>query len=486
MNYLSPVTIFLCLFSFVVQETQAQDRSPIMKADTLLKEIDTLLKHDDPYVTNRIFDTIVYARQKLISGFQMKDGKMATTSVTLQDKSITVNTALRLSNTLVLQPSLTGTSNKDFVSIFVGNKYQRTLSGGLTLQFYHQSGNFDKSDKYYLHNAMRNEKEIWKKQYANQKPVDNPNALFVKSFKASSKLYQAMEDGKVIFSGDTAIAINAKTGDTTHFGKEIVESLNLMLGLVPGLIKSGVLDDSWINLFARKGEKIVDKIDTTTAKDSVELLSRLTKMQLEAPWTSFKTYWFTAGIQFNHATNGIYDEHAGIENLFRRDVTDKYISIQGSYNFLKSKLKNRNRWVSVNVAYSKQRKYDNKDQLTLQTEEQKSVNGKPYTEIIKTATMYKADVDKKDYLTLEVPYTLYWVKSKFGIDLAAAMDVSSVINDVSARIGIYIPVSAGDKMITVEPLLRLSGLNQKGKSFFKEQTAFGFSLSVSIPKFMLN
>lgn len=122
------------------------------------------------YVTPYILDSLVEELQSKVSGTVMKDGKIVSTTASIEDKSITVNHifASVFERKLFLLGSLGGTSDEDFVDIFSGGKYKRTISGGLTFNFFPalNSGSYLTSQKYKLWRQLQSQ-DVFRTKQAN-------------------------------------------------------------------------------------------------------------------------------------------------------------------------------------------------------------------------------------------------------------------------------------------------------------------------------
>ncbi|MBC9914574.1 hypothetical protein [Chitinophaga varians] len=482
-----PVVLFIMVFS---NKANAQKLTE-QELTNRLNKINSILSGRDTsnYVSSHIFDTIINDKQKMISGIQVRDGKIASTSVSIQDKSVTFNLAIGKNN-FFIQPSITGSSSKDFVSVFTGDKYQRTLTGGLNFQwFFNKRAFFDRSDRVYLHNQLRFEEA----QFTPQKGTsDETNRQFVAAFDSAYQLYANMAVYDVQFTAKSAFCTNKLNNKDTiiSYGKGPVDSLRRMYELAPKLVKKGILPVDWDQKYPKKVYALVRKIDTTLVDDSIasnqqRLLGRLNELQQIAPWNSFYYWWVSGGVQINQATNAIFNPGAGIKELFKRDERDVFVSGQFSFNFFRNGKRNlTNQWLSITLKYTSQKKFDSKDQINIQAESLFPVNGDTVVAIGKSVSFYKNDVERKDYISMEIPFTYYWVNKKFGVDVAAGFDLSPKFDNLAARFGIYVPISSGDKVVTVEPLLKFINLNKSGLVFFQDQVTFGFSLSVAIPKFV--
>jgi len=431
------------------------------------------------YLTSYIFDSILHITQNQISGIQVKNGKTASTSATLQDKSMTLNVNIKAWDRFFLQPTISGSSTKDFISIFSGDKYQRTLTGGVNLIFFSKStGHFDSTDRIYIHNVLRYIKSL--------PPTKEPNELkdvignFITAFDIAYPLFDSMERKEFDFNSTD-----------TSFRSRLI-CLEEMYRLAPKLIKAKILTSDWDQYYAKDIRDHIEKLKIIREAHNWDKiyqlkykLAKYDSVQRGAWWTGFTYFWFSGGLQFNQAINPIFDSTAGASKLFTHDDYDQFFTAQFSINFLKSNnSKGVNTWFFPTFKFNTQKIFNSDSLFTIQKQSRLIVGQDTLNMVNKTTSFYLNDVQRKPSLTFELPMAKYWTDQHLGIDLSASFTFLPKFDQLAARAGVYIPITAADKVVIIEPLLNFTKLNKGHLVFLKDQLAFGFSISVSIPKFI--
>jgi hypothetical protein len=58
-------------------------------------------------------------------------------------------------------------------------------------------------------------------------------------------------------------------------------------------------------------------------------------------------------------------------------------------------------------------------------------------------------------------------------------------NNISARIGVYVPLGKEENIVFIEPMLRFQKLFSSGKNeFIKDNLLFGFNIAVLLPQYL--
>jgi len=489
-NRASYFMVILSLSFFYSNTTIAQT-----KIDTAIERIvqveKMIIPGNNQYVASYVFDNILGNMQKQISGFQTRNGKTPATSATIQEKSITLNYTFSSPGHFFIQPTVSGSSKKDFVSIFSNDKYQRTLTGGLNFVFFSKpGGSFETSDRTYIHNVLRYIKST------NPKGPDRADFKkdilnFLNAYDSARPLYLAMEKQDLDFENIDTLKKQLNVPDTATVTR-LRKYLQNFYDLSKKMVKAHLLREDWDLWPADEVGSFVNQIRLKhKAYNWENIVDQRRKMQMydsvqsNAWWKSFRYYWFSGGIQYNHSINPLFDSSAGVAKLFTKDSYDEYFTAQVSWNILFSNQnKGINTWISPTVKFSSQKPFDPDSLISLQKQSLFIVAGDTIVATNKTTSFYRHDTARRFQVSVELPFTKYWVDKKFGIDIAATCILSPSFDQLGARVGIYIPISTGDKQIVIEPLLNFIKLNRGHLTFLKDQVSFGFSLSVSIPKFI--
>jgi hypothetical protein len=153
----------LTLLVMLIMPVALRAQQKTVKIDTTVKhhldEVEMLLadlkKHKDMLVPDYSFEDSLKKFQNMASGTVIKNGKVQSISTVLDDKSLTFNYTLPIKSLewMTIQPTISGASSKGFINVFTGDKYGRTLTGGVNFNFTIKgTANFDtiKRDQFKL------------------------------------------------------------------------------------------------------------------------------------------------------------------------------------------------------------------------------------------------------------------------------------------------------------------------------------------------
>jgi hypothetical protein len=102
----------------------------------------------------------------------------------------------------------------------------------------------------------------------------------------------------------------------------------------------------------------------------------------------------------------------------------------------------------------------------------------------KQTSYYNVIPERETHINIDVPVSIFFPQSPipFGFEIAANTDVAPTLKNVGGRIGAYLVLPAGKQNLTIEPIIKINKLEQKDKSFMKDQFSFGINLSVTLPE----
>ncbi|MGC4038710.1 MAG: hypothetical protein QM764_22290 [Chitinophagaceae bacterium] len=437
---------------------------------------------DGPYVTQYIMDSIIQSVQSKISGTLIKDGKTVATTATVDDKSVTVNYNIGhfIDERLFVQATVSGTAADNFVDIFSGGKYKKTITGGFNFNFFPKwnSGSFYSSYRQRLWTLLKIQDHCFdrsKRKNAYKSTIE--------------KLVQLYNDCRTLYYADPLVdnpqLPAANDIDCKKCSIEKLQEFNQLLSS---------LSDYYPKKFNSLGRNAVghflDSIATLSDVISGELadkdnLTVMDSLQHAAKWSAFGNTWWSGSIKFNQKTQPLFNPSL-VDKNYTDNYNDYFVTLSLSYNYMKTLV---DRGITVyfapTISFGNARNFIADSLLSLQAQENFPVSATDSLKVINATSFYRAKAGRLAQFGVELPLIVYFPSASTGIDIAAGMKFSNHIDSVYARFGIYIPISTGkDDVVTVEPLLRFSNLNKSGQVFFKDILSFGFNVSVSIPKFV--
>ncbi|ROI03239.1 hypothetical protein EGI16_11775 [Chryseobacterium sp. G0240] len=448
-------------------------------------EISTLLEKNSTPDKNNLYtpsllDYFIYKQINTISGTNIKEGKVYSTSATIDEKSITANYSIKTGKIFYLQPTVSGTAEKGALNIFSDKKYQKTLSGGSNFQWFPFANTigFSEGTRIKLHNEMRFKEFSYNK-------IDK--ALRIKKLSDIINSYKEAYE-----NNDSKAFINKidekKEGiydDITTKNIEVLKSLNSYKNLLAkyNVIKTKenkekTYREIYESLNKLDPEDIENYIDDqyTTEQDSLQLSIK--------PAYSIK--WISGGIKYNvnpqqvlldTITSGIKPEKFLNEYLTAKIVFN-YLRVRNNNN--KDKI-----YISPSINFSSERNFTSKNQRTVNFGTNTSVGGIS-TQNIDEKSYYISIPNRANVFYLDIPITYFFTKRNYGIDLGMKLGTNDPEDDnISARIGIYVPLGKDENIVFIEPMLKFQKLFSSGKNeFIKDNLLFGFNIAVSLPQYL--
>ncbi len=445
-----------------------------------LKEIKALLAERTcdkkaNLVTNYFFTDTVAKIQNTISGSSIKDGKLAATSASIDEKSITVNVGFAMIPEFIDgQINLSGRSEDGFLKVFEGGQYQKTIGVGGTFNIFTKNA----KAKFYCRSWNLQHNQL--NAYSKRMPLTGDKAAALQKnysekliqFAAAHALLKQMQSRLVDLDARSEKEM-AALADYDALRKELAP----------------VLPANFDNLTAEAADAVLKRL---TAKENADKMAKLLyetawlqgidSIQSLAKWNSFSLNWITLKGGWEQQKY----EYLNASFASGTDVyTDNYFTGSIAWNWLWSDKKRRfNLWVSPTVKVDTKRDFSGNAMHLVQ--------GAPYvlgadtfTHITKDWQLYNAIPDGRTSFTIELPVSVYFPKAYCGLDVAVHTGLTEGTDKLGGRIGIYVPVQVSEgNAVVIEPLMRFKNLTQTGGDFWKDRVAFGFNLSVTIPEFM--
>lgn len=515
----------LLLCSVVTASSYAQSTVELIKLDDMI---------DDPFpdkiLTDRAFDKSIYKDQQAIGGSTIKEGKVVGFNATVDEKSLTINGGTNigyLGNTgFVLQGTLKGQSEENFVTIFSGGDYGKTLGAGGTLLVFlpTNTSSYYVTDRKQLHNQLRklrNEHEgqeypdfevfrpktgvswvtpIIPKDYASWYPAQvkalQDLAKAFRELQSAQRTVQAANPGlsdkellkrqqrdPAVRRAETACQVaEAKVTDLLPtYPKKGSKPLKSKWRYMSDKDKSDWLDQyvnpAPINTIKTDGAtEIWLKMQWFNANQAIreKRLDFYDSLQVAAPSSKRRRIWLSVSGLSNVASQPVFDIHQPKDG-YKRDFHDYYFDGLVSYNSLKIRpwLK---RYFSFGVGLNTMRPFDKKDRITYLATSPTST-GFDSVQVIKQTELYPVIPANAKFTVIQAQYSLYFNKLFFGLDFTAKGKYDKDYQRNSLTLGIFAPIQAGETTLQFMPQLRWDDSDDHPFSF-------GFNLSASIPGFV--
>lgn len=444
------------------------------------KSLDQLLDNntDNRTITSIMLDSLLKDHMYQISGTNIKEGKSAASAATIDDKGATVNLSFKPFHKMIfLQPTIAASSSKGFSDVFSSGQYNRVLTGGISVQKFLYSKIKFPDDTYLaqktkLHNMLR----VQRKKYLNmikthqnpwQTDIDSATQLYKKNAALLSQ----------IGGGNPPLTEN----DIQNGGAEIIIQY---YSHIRKLIGRKLLAPVDINLAPSALDAKLQAINATTIDNLLldEMLSITDSLQYHVQATKV-IKWFSFGVNYNTQAQPILDT---TRKGLVRTYNNEYVSGKVAYNRLSLRDDGSGYYISPNVSFSNNRNFKEGDKKTLNLTTPVIIGNSAGDKIDASVTYYEKVAERKFTWVVELPLLLYWKKSNLGLDVAVHAGANDPKGDnIGGRIGVYIPVGTkGESTLMIEPLLRIQKLFENGTDkFFKDNLAFGFNVSVSLPAF---
>lgn len=454
-----------------------------LKAGLLERQIDLddLLDNNKEglIITPNNFTKIVQSKFRTVSGNEIKNGKYFGSSASVDSKSITVNISMKpfKSHEFYLLPSLAGSAKDGFVNVITGNKYSRTVTGGVNfvVPFPKTSFSFNNKIRVKLHNDLKMERYKYLARYSG--PNTLSYTLMINNLKAI-----LTQSGAFITNYYSNAAVNS------DFVNELkIRDLNMYKKLTDSLLKANILPKSFPELSSIQQLEILknpspNKIENAALQN---YLSKTDSIQQSVNFSKETLKWLAGGIKYNQANYFIADPAT---KALQSSVRDEYITANFSATWLVIKESGNRFYISPTINFKNAHNFNPDKQIKADVFEDYNIGNTTVQRVKKELAFYESVPDRLQNFYIEVPMAFYNKKAAIGAEVAFKAGFHDVENDnLGFRVGALIPINQGDKnQMVIEPLFKVQKLNQAVTDFWKDNFVVGINISVTIPKSFFN
>ena len=445
-------------------------------------ELDTLLgpNKEGYLVTPSNFNKIIQSKFETLSGTEIKNGKYFGSSVSVDTKSVTVNISIKpsASHEFYLMPTISGTSTNGFTTVITGDKYSKTLSGGLgfIVLSANNSSKFETSTAMLLHNNLK------LLRYRNNKIKPNSDSLYFE--RAFDTLRSILNDKK---SADFLLSYFRKDLTESQIDPSNLRTLKQYNKVRDTLVKAKLLPKTFDTLSFTSYKMAM--IDSHEPKDVKTLamknyLDSADKVQQKAAFSSQYLHWFGGGVKYNVANCNII---APASTKLVQNFANEYFSANVYGTWMKLLSNGNHFYFSPTYTIQNPHNFKTTDQLHAEVFQDYLIGSAKTQKINKDLTFYASVPGRifTNYLTLPLAY--YNTKWGFGAELDYKVGWNDVSNDnEDLTFGVLIPIQSDKSAIVVEPLIKAQMLNQKITAFWSNNIVFGVNVTVAIPKSFFN
>lgn len=468
--------VFLYLFVFFNHEN-----SSAQELDSSIAHIDSLLLNKENVTSNLftddVLDRYIYSQISKLSGANIKEGKVASKSISVDEKSATFNFAYKANNKFYIQPTATATSDKGFVDVFSNKEYQRTYTVGSNFQYF-LGGNsiyFSKNSATELHNNMKFKKVQFEKfeKNVNSKVIDELIKNYHDYYNKNSFFLDLFNENQII---DYNYLANCTQQNLE--GKQKIDEI------IDKLIKMKFLDaDAKSKTYKRlncqldccieEHKENVLKASYISFQDSLQLNAKVGR----------GIKWITGSVKYNTSVQQILLDTS---KTTTSKYYNEYATLKAGYNYLNISINNNKFYLNLNANYSSIRNFNPKKIRTTNFVTNSTLGNVPVQKIDSSISYYTSIPSRANAMSCDLNLAYFFFKQNFGLDFGVTAGVNDPLdNNVNARFGIYIPFTAGDKIVYVEPILKFNKLfSSSGNEFLKDNFSFGFNVSVALPDFL--
>ncbi len=472
--------LFIAIGVFLQQSGIAQ------KAYSTVKDIDTLLLNP-AYDTNMLFTQpvlkqYIYSQINKLSGTNIKEGKIASKSVSVDEKSVTFNVAGK-KDRFYYQPTFSVSAESGFAEIFSNKNYQRTYTIGSNFQYFLGNNSINYTDAYAtsLHNRMKLKRAFYEK-LEKEEQYKRMNALiqdYIAAYKEDIDLYNIMDSDELL--------------DYTQLDKldkKKLEARAKIDAIVRQMVHMKII---------KTGDKYGNYYDLCQATlgtiDSLRPKKDSMKAQLENAYLAYQDSlqlsskighgirWITASAKYNSNFQELLTDTTKTKPS---KYYNEYATLKLGFNYLKNRVNTDKLYVSCNGNFSSIRNFKPGNKKTTNFISNSTLGGVPVENIDSTISYYTTIPSRAYALSCDLNLTYFFTRRKFGVDLGITAGVNDPLdNNINARVGIYLPFTMGDNNIYIEPILKFNKLfSSAGNEFLKDNLTFGFNISVALPDFL--
>ncbi len=440
---------------------------------TFIKDIS---KGKNLLILPRNLDSILYKYQFALAGFAAKEGRTISRNAVIDEKSLTLNYSLHpcKRNLFFINPVVSIEGEDNFSSIFSKAKFTKKYTAGLGILYFFGGRiyNNDSNNLINLYNNLRIKRTLY-----HQNRVVESTRISTLITQTLTILNDTILDS-IYHRYKRPILIQIPLNDSL-----VIQNFKILDDNLEALVKEDILTKENIE---EGSYKIIQVLALTRTNNKInESLTRkyikeTDRLQIDFPFSK-KIFWISANTLYNSQEKPINLNYASnVVNPYH----NKFVSFNIAANGLWIKEK-RASTLSVNFTYSNARNFDKDDKRTMNFETPIIIGGITSYKLDSTISFFDKIPDKMNTWNLEIPYTYFWNKTNFGIDVAIKFGENNINNDnVGARFGVFVPVNKfGENTVLIEPLIRISKLfNSSTQVFFRDNVSIGINLKVDIAK----
>lgn len=492
--------ILLVQFPYMCFAQQPAHLPHIQNIQKPLSEIFELMKKPDspkhPMVTSKIFNQIINEDRKLVGGDLVTDGKVKAFSLSVKDaKSATVFTpGVNLRSRLFVQLTGAATLSDNFVSVIKNGSFQNNYTGGINAIWFIRgtSRKFTDSNSRVLQAKLRIARlsfilnghydssvinyDAFRQQYISRMDT------FIKAFRDT--IMDSTTAGEFIFNMRKSFVLPGEMHDTikSKLKKYLAKEEDVKEFLPPDWLslKYNVAADEIKHL----GKHIMDRYDKFFFNELEKEVTRETSvydsLQLKANFSGRWVFWLSTGVAYNQARVSAL-EPENKNDLYEKKFTDEYASANFSFNIANIQHKF---LLSVSGKWEDSRPFNPGDMITL-SRQNPYIIGADTVFNSKEVKLYEKIPEKSRKVTAELMIQKYSERFRMGYSITASAELA-FYSEMSAKAGIFIPISAGQTTVILMPELRFAKLTKAGYNFWRDQTTFGFTIATTLPKWLLN
>jgi hypothetical protein len=438
-------------------------------------ELDTLLgKNQGNYmVTPSNFNKIIQNKFETLSGTEIKNGKYYGSSVSVDSKSVTVNLSFKPSKTheFYILPTIGGTSNDGFTTVITGDKYSKTITGGLNFIFL--SGNDKSQFKADAARQLHNDLKLIRYHFTKQDP--NPDTVFFQ------KQFKVLDD-QIVKAGPFIFEYFKGTTNADVLSPADLEALKAYRKASDTLVKAKLLPKGFDTLTNDHKLVLINKrqLNDELVLALTHYLDTADQVQQVAAFSSQRIGWWGGGIKLNQAD---YNIQAPSTATLVNSFSDNYFSANVSWTYMKLLSNGNHFYFSPTYTIQNPHNFNTNSQLHAEVFQDYPIGSTTTQKISKDLTFYPSVPGRlfTNYLLLPIAY--YFTKLGAGLELDYKYGHNDPENDnEDISLGVLIPIQNDKTTLVVEPIAKVQMLNQKITAFWEHNCVLGVNVAVAIPK----
>ncbi len=348
------ISILLSAFSLIVM-FNVDNVAVAQTIDQRRNNIQVALDNPKAVIPSYLFDSLAGLYQDGVSGNQVKDGKYLGTSLTVDDKSATVNLGIKYFNLSPLDIyssfQIAGTASDKFVDIIKEGKYQQTITGGGVFNIFFRGfrGWADCYEKMLLHKRVDRFNRIYNLR-GNDLPAIMTSRVVADSLATVQHHYlDSMVGDLLVYQEACRAYVRNHPGENKECGTSPGDDNYDYPGLedkgnkaIDTLKKLGVIsqdfyidDELGKDLRGLRNSYLIGSNYLRQTKFVRESES----IYMSAPWSNFILQWFTLGASYNISPQPIIDSGLSGGEHYIYTYNSEYAKFSLAYNLM---------WVNFN------------------------------------------------------------------------------------------------------------------------------------------